>query len=107
MPKGQKRKRDDMEPEPAPPRRSERQRKRTSYGEDFVEVWSPPRGGNGAGGPQPSTSSGGAVPENEPEPHANSVTWPSNPKYYAKELPTNHRKRSYFSLKRLYWLCQR
>ena len=71
MPKGQKRKRDEMEPDPAPPRRSERQRKRTSYGEDFVEVWSPPRGGNGAGGPQPSTSSGGAdPPENEPEPPA-------------------------------------
>ena len=107
MPKGQKRKRDDMEPEPAPPRRSERQRKRTSYGEDFVEVWSPPRGGNGAGGPQPSTSSGGAVPENEPEPPESSVTWPSELEYYGRELPIHHRKRPYFFCKHLYWLRQR
>ena len=96
MPKqrGEKRKREDEDPEP--PRRSSRQRKRTSYGEDFVEVWSPPKG-NGKG-PQPSTSAG--TSSQEPEPLANSVTWPSDPEHYGKELPLNHHKHLHFIHKR-------
>ena len=89
--RGEKRKREDDYPEP--PRRSSRQRKRTSYGEDFVEVWSPPKG-NGKG-PQPSTSSAGTTSQ-EPEPSADSVTWPSDVEHYGKELPSNHRKCHYF-----------
>ena len=89
--KGQKRKREEDDPEP--PRRSSRQRKRTSYGEDFVEVWSPPKGnGNGA---RPSTSAAGTSSQ-EPEPPTDSVTWPSDVEHYRKELPLNHCKHLYF-----------
>ena len=88
--RGEKRKREDDDPEP--PRRSSRQRKRTSYGEDFVEVWSPPKG-NGKG-PQPSTSAG--TSSQEPEPPSDSVTWPSDVEHYGKELPSNHCKCHYF-----------
>ena len=97
MPKqrGEKRKREDDDPEP--PRRSSRQRKRTSYGEDFVEVWSPPK--YAGKGPQPSTSAG--TTSHEPEPLADSVTWPSDPEHYGKELLSNHRKCLYFIRKRL------
>ena len=89
--RGEKRKRKDDDPEP--PRRSSRQRKRTSYGEDFVEVWSPPK--YVGKGPQPSTSSAGTTSQ-EPESPADSVTWPSDVEHYRKELPSNHRKRLYF-----------
>ena len=89
--RGEKRKREDDDPEPL--RRSSRQRKRTSYGEDFVEVWSPPKYVGKS--PQPSTSSAGTTSQ-EPEPPANSVTWPSDVEHYGKELPSNHRKRLYF-----------
>ena len=90
--KGQKRKREEEE-DTEPLRRSSRQRKRTSYGEDFVEVWSPPKG-NGGKEPQPSTSAGTTM--QEPEPPSNTVTWPSDVEHYGKELPLNHRKRLYF-----------
>ena len=82
MPKqrGEKRKREDDDPEP--PRRSSRRRKRTSYGEDFVEVWSPPK--YAGKGPQPSTSTG--TSSQEPEPPANSVTWPSDPEHYGRNF---------------------
>ena len=89
--KGQKRKREDEDPEP--PRRSSRQRKRTSYGEDFVEVWSPPKG-NGKG-TQLSTSAAGTSSQ-EPELPTDSVTWPSDVEHYRKELPSNHHKCLYF-----------
>ena len=92
--RGEKRKREDDDPEP--PRRSARQRKRTSYGEDFVEVWSPPK--YAGKGPQPSTSTG--MSSQEPEPPADSVTWPSDSEHYGKELPSNHRKHLYFICKR-------
>ena len=88
--RGEKRKREDEDPEL--PRRSSRQRKRTSYGEDFVELWSPPKG-NGKG-PQPSASAG--TSSQEPEPPSDSVTWPSDVEHYGKELPSNHRKCLYF-----------
>ena len=45
-------------------------------------------------GPQPSTSAG--MSSQELEPPADSVTWPSDPEHYGKELPSNHRKRLYF-----------
>ena len=93
--KGQKRKREEEE-DTEPLRRSSRQRKRTSYGEDFVEVWSPPKG-NGKDS-QPSTSTG--ITAEEPDPPADSVTWPSDVDHYGKELPSNHRKRLYFFRKR-------
>ena len=50
-----KRKRDDVpeiEPDPVPLRQSSRQRKKRSYGEEYEESWSPPRGGNGDPTPQ-------------------------------------------------------
>ena len=60
MPKGTKRKRGD-EDDPQP-RRSQRERKRTSFGEDFVELFSPPKNSASSKGPSqsgPSTSSAG------------------------------------------------
>ena len=60
MPKGTKRKRED-EDDPQP-RRSNRERKRTSFGEDFVELFSPPKNPASSKGPSqsgPSTSSSG------------------------------------------------
>ena len=93
MPKGQKRKRDE-EGSKMPPRKSTRQRKKKSFGEDFQELYSPPKG-NGNGGqanPQPGTSTD---PVPEPEPVKNSVTWPSEPKYWKQGLPPNHSKRLY------------
>ena len=49
-------------------------------------------------GPQPSTSIG--TSSQEPEPPADSVTWPSDSEHYGKELPSNHRKCLYFIRKR-------
>ena len=60
MPKGIKRKRED-EDDPQP-RRSNRERKRTSFGEDFVELFSPPKNPASSKDPSqsgPSTSSSG------------------------------------------------
>ena len=93
MPKGQKRKRDEEGPK-VPPRKSTRQRKKKSFGEDFEELYSPPKG-NGNGGkadPQPGPSTD---PVPEPEPAKNVVTWPSEPKYWKQGLPPNHSKRLY------------
>ena len=92
MPKGQKRKR-DQEGDTDPPRRSSRQRKRVSFGEDFLEVWSPPKG-NPDPTPGPSTST---TTTEDPEPMGQTVTWPSDPEHWAAELPPNHRKRLAFS----------
>ena len=89
IPRGQKRKREE-EDDPQP-RRSQRERKRTSFGEDFVELFSPPKNpasskGSSQSGPssqsRPSTSSAGGAGV-EPEP-----------------LPTNHHKQLYFLRKR-------
>ena len=76
-----------------PPRKSTRQRKKKSFGEDFQELYSPPKGnGNGNGGqPDPQTGSS-TDPVPEPEPAKNAVTWPSEPKYWKQGLPLNHRK---------------
>ena len=93
-----KRKREDL-PEPDPPRRSERKRKRVSFGEEFVEQWSPPRG-------SAATASGLSEDpldptENEPGTSEQTITWPSEPRYYSQELPPNHRKCLHFIHKRL------
>ena len=102
MPRGQKRKREE-EDDPQP-RRSQRERKRTSFGEDFVELFSPPKNpasskGSSQSGPPsqsgPSTSSAGGAGV-EPEPPANTVTWESAPDKWRQPLPTYHRKRLYF-----------
>ena len=105
MPRGQKRKRDEEGPK-VPLRKSTRQRKKKSFGEDFQELYSPPKG-NGNGGqpdPQPGSSTD---PVPEPEPAENALTWPSELKYWRQGLPPNHHKwlylfrnRSGFSQKR-------
>ena len=62
MPKGTKRKREDAD-DPQP-RRSNRERKRTSFGEDFVELFSPPKNpasSKGSSQSGPSTSSARGV----------------------------------------------
>ena len=87
MPKGSKRKREDEGEGDPPPRRSERQRKRVSFGEEFLEQWSPPRG-------VPSTSTASDPVSEEPLSSEDTVTWPSSPEYYGKELLHNHRKSS-------------
>ena len=106
MPKGTKRKREDEE-DPQP-RRSQRERKRTSFGEDFVWLFSPPKNpastkGSSQSGPSsqsaPSTSSAGGAGV-EPEVPANTVTWASSPNKWKQPLPTNHRKWLYFLHKR-------
>ena len=64
MPKGTKRKRED-EDDPQQ-RRSQMERKRTSFGEDFVELFSPPKNPASSKGPSqsgPSTSSAGGGQE--------------------------------------------
>ena len=81
------------------PRRSERKRKRVSFGEEFLEQWSPPRG-------SAATASGLSEDpldptENEPGTSEQTITWPSEPRYYSQELPPNHRKRLPFIHKRL------
>ena len=100
MPRGQKRKREE-EDDPQP-RRTQRERKRTSFGEDFVELFSPPKNpapSKGSSQSGPSTSSAGGA-EPEPEPPANTVTWASSPDKWRQPLPANHRKRLYFLRKR-------
>ena len=98
MPKGTKRKRE--EEEDPQQRRSKRERKRTSFGEDFVELFSPPKnsaaskGASQCGPPSqsgPSTSSAGGAGV-EPELPANTVTWVSSPDKWRQPLPANHRK---------------
>ena len=92
MPKGTKRKREE-EDDPQP-RRSHRERKRTSFGEDFVDLFSPPKNPASSKGPSqsgPSTSSAGGA-EVEPEPPANTVTWASSPNKLRQPLPAKHRK---------------
>ena len=96
MPKGTKRKRGDEDDRQ--PRRSQRERKRISFGENFVELFSPPKNpaaskGSSQSGPSTSSAGGAGV---EPEPPANTVTWASSPNKWRQPLPANHRKRLYF-----------
>ena len=85
------------------PRRSQRKRTRTSFGDEF-EVDEPiGAGGSGIGGPSTSTSTPAADPvDPDPEPPmGKTVTWASSPMKWRQPLPPNHGKRLYFSRQRL------
>ena len=85
------------------PRRSQRKRTRTSFGDEF-EVDEPiGAGGSGIGGPSTSTSTPAADPvDPDPEPPmGKTVTWASSPTKWRQPLPPNHGKRLYFSHQRL------
>ena len=93
--KGTKRKREE-DPQQPVIRKSERQRKKKSFGIDFEEQWSPPRG-NGNGGsqqpqadPAPGTSTD---PPPDPPSRSKTVTFSSDEEHWKLNLPTNHRKR--------------
>ena len=110
-----KRKRDEaLEPEldTVPLRQSSRQRKKRSYGEEFEESWSPPRGGNGDPTPQqPAHTSAkpGASTDPDPDPDTDptdTVTYPSDKEHWKKSLPAKHHKCLYFYRKRTYRLCK-
>ena len=93
------------------PRRSQRKRTRTSFGEEF-EVDEPiGAGGSGIGGPSISTTTPAADPINpdpEPEPPmGKTVTCASSPTKWKQPLPLNHGKRLCFSRQRLQIYCQR
>ena len=108
-----KRKRDEApEPEPdsVPLRQSSRQRKKRSYGEEFEESWSPPRGGNGDPTPQQpahtSAKPGASTDPDDPtDPDPidppDTVTYPSDEEHWKKSLPAKHRKHLYFYHKRM------
>ena len=89
MGRGSKRKKEDTGAK-VEPRKSTRERKKKSFGEDFEELYSPPKG---ISNPQPGTSTD---PDPEPEPPKDSVTWPSEPKYWSQTLPPNHHKHYHF-----------
>ena len=106
MPKRKRETEPEPEPEPVPVRQSSRQRKKRSYGEEFEENWSPPRGGNGGPTPQqpahtsakPGTSTDPDDPAGPVDP-GNMVTFPSDEEHWKLRLPSNHRKCLYFSRK--------
>ena len=108
-PKGSKRKREEVEPAPEPPiRRGSRQRRKKSYGQEFEEDWSPPKGTGGKETPQqPKATEAKPGPSTEQDPDAgadpprNTVTYPSNEQHWKKLLPLNHGKRPSFLRKRL------
>ena len=110
MPKGTKRKREDEgEPDP-PPRQSGRQRKKKSFGVEFEEEWSPPRGTKNPTPQQPKatenkpgpSSASDPPPQEDPTPKVeDTVTWPSSEEYWKQLLPSNHRKCLYFIRKGL------
>ena len=90
-----KRKRDDVpekEPDPVPLRQSRRQRKKRSYGEEFEESWSPPRGGNGDPTPQqPAHTSAKPGSSTDPDPTdpdpidpTDTITYPSDKEHWKK-----------------------
>ena len=68
---GKKRKRDqnDVQNPDPPPRRSSRQRRPKSFGEEFEELYSPPKST-----PQPQ-------PDPDPPVSKKAVTWPSSEKW--------------------------
>ena len=112
--KRKREKEDDDGKEPKAPRISGRQRKKRSFGEDFEENWSPPRGTENPTPqqpkhtkhkPGPSTST--EDPEPEPRSSQDTVTWPSNEKYWKQLLLHNYRKHLYFSHKRWYFYRKR
>ena len=109
MPRGGKRKREEEDDPVPPPRQSGRQRKKRSFGEEFEESWSPPRGTEKPTPQLPKATQhkpGPSTSAEDPDPHSGpsheTVTWPSNEKYWKQLLPHNHRKHLHFSRKRLY-----
>ena len=94
--------------EPKAPRISGRQRKKRSFGEDFEEEWSPPRGTKNTTLQQPKatgnkpgpSSTPDPPPDEDPTPEAeDTVTWPSSEKYWKQLLPLNNCKCLYFICK--------
>ena len=88
------------------PRISGRQRKKRSFGEDFEESWSPPRGTENPTSQQPKHTKHKPGPSTstedlDPQPGSSqgTVTWPSNEKYWKQLLQHNYRKCFYFSRK--------
>ena len=112
--KRKREKEDDDGKEPKAPRISGRQRKKRSFGEDFEENWSPPRGTENPTPQQPKHTKhkpGASTSTEDPEPEPGSsqvtVTWPSNEKYRKQLLPHNYRKCLYFSRKWWYFCGKR
>ena len=110
MPKGTKRKREDEDQPDPPPRQSGRQRKKRSFGIEFEEEWSPPRGTKNPTPQQPKatenkpgpSSASDPPPQEDPTPETeDTVTWPSNEEYWKQLLPSNHRKCLYYIRKGL------
>ena len=110
-----KRKRDDVpetDPAPVPLRQSSRQRKKRSYGEEFEESWSPPRGGNGDPTPQqPAHTSAKPGSSTDPDPtdpdpidSPDTITYPSDEEHWKKSLLAKHRKCLYFYRKCIWHL---
>ena len=105
MPKGTKRKREDEDQPDPPPRQSGRQRKKRSFGIEFEEEWSPPRGTKNPTPQQPKATENKPGPSFAPDPPPqedltpeveDTVTWPSSERYWKQLLPSNHRKHLYF-----------
>ena len=111
MPKGSKRKREEEDEPDPPPRQSSRRRKQKSFGEEFEEQFSPPKGTSKPTPQQPKATGNKPGPRagtftdpdlDDPDPPAeDTVTFPSNEKYWKQLLPRNYRKRLYFSRQRL------
>ena len=108
MPRGSKRKRDEGDEPDPPPRQSGRQRKKRSFGTEFEEEWSPPRGTKNPTPQQPKAMGNKPGPSSAPYPPPDDdlvpeaedmVTLPSNEKYWKQLLPLNHHKCLYFICK--------
>ena len=101
-----------MEEEETPiVRHSSRKRKPKSFGEEFEEQFSPPKGTQDPTPQQPKATDQKPGPSKDPDveqegppvPSAaeDTITWSSSEKYWKQLLPRNHRKRYYFSRQRL------
>ena len=80
--------------------------RKRSFGEEFEENWSPPRGTENPTPQQPKhtkhkpgASTSTEDPEPEPRSSQDTETWPSNEKYWKQLLLHNYHKRLYFSHK--------
>ena len=116
MPRGSKRKREEEDEPDPPPRQSSRRRKQKSFGEEFEEQFSPPKGSSKPTPQQPKATKAKPGPSTEdpdpnpedPEPELDeTVTWASKEKYWKQLLPRNHRKRLYFSRQHLWYFSKR
>ena len=109
----EKRKRESTDDGDAPKRKSGRQRRPKSFGEDFEEQFSPPKGTPHPTPQQPKATATKPGPSTDPDPMGpdpdaeETVTWPSSPKYWKQLLPRNYRKRLYFFRQRLHFYSKR